>query len=348
VGPGVITRELHRVLVPRGLFFPPNPGSWTTSTLGGNVATNAAGPRAYRYGSVRRWVRAAEVVLGTGERLHVGGRTTKRSVGPDLLSLLAGSEGTLGIFTELTLSLAPLPERRTGIVIPLAPGRPIGPLVRSLVTEPPGTLSAIEFVDAVSAGSLAEEAGSRFPGGRDLMLLELESADESSETRDLSRLLERLPTHGVSEEPLVVPDADELWTLRGRSGLALDRTMGDRIREDIAVPLPRLDELADAIAQIAVRHHVHVATFGHVGDGNLHPNFGIDPSRAEAAEIRDELYRATRRLGGTISAEHGVGSLKAPYLGLELDAGSLGLLRQLKRACDPDGILNPGKLLPAK
>lgn len=346
VGPGVINRELHRALVPHRLFFPPNPGSWTTSTIGGNAATNAAGPRAFRYGATRHWVRGADVVLGTGERVTLGGRTTKRSAGPDLLSALVGSEGTLGIFTELTVSLEPLPARRAGVVVPVAPGRPIGPIVRAWVADPPGPLAAIEFVDATSAGSLAAEAGSRFPPGRDLLLLELESSDEATETAALARLLERLPALGVVEEPLVIADADDLWTLRGRSGLALDRTMGERIREDVAVPLPRLDELAAAVARIAASHGIPVATFGHVGDGNLHPNFGVDPDGPVADAVRRELYASVHALGGTISAEHGIGMLKAPYLGGEIDAPSLALLRTIKGACDPDGILNPGKLLP--
>lgn len=346
VQPGVINRELHRALRPHRLFFPPNPGSWTTATIGGNAATNAAGPRAFRYGSARHWIRGAEVVLGTAQRATVGGRTSKRSAGPDLLAALIGSEGTLGFFSELTVSLAPAPARRTGVIVPVSPGRAIGPIVRSWVADPPGTLAAIEFLDAASAGPLAEEAGGRFPPGRDLLLLELESADEPSETAALTRLLERLPAVGVPEEPLVVADADALWTLRGRSGLALDRTMGERIREDVAVPLPRLDELQAAIGRIAETHGIPVATFGHVGDGNLHPNFGVDPEGPAADAIRRGLYAAVRSMGGTISAEHGIGALKAPYLDGELDGPSMALLRTLKRACDPDAILNPGKLLP--
>lgn len=347
VGPGVINRELHRALAAHGLFFPPNPGSWTTSTLGGNVATNASGPRSFKYGVTRDWVAGLDVVLGTGERTHLGGRTTKRSTGPDLLGLFVGSEGILGFVTEVTVRLAVRPPRRCGIVVPLSAGQPLGPLARAIARWPTDRLSAVEYLDETCAQALAAEARGRFPPAHGLVLLELESSDEDEETRGLTLLLERLTTLGVVEEPRVAPDADELWTLRGQSGLALDRTLGERIREDVAVPLSRLDDLLAAVARIAKRHGVEVPTFGHVGDGNLHPNFVVDPTTPLAARIRSDLLRETRRLGGTISAEHGIGALKAPYLPLEVDPPSLALLRDVKRACDPDGVLNPGKVFPA-
>jgi FAD/FMN-containing dehydrogenase len=346
VGPGVINHDLHRRLSAEGLFFPPNPGSWTTSTLGGNVATNASGPRSFKYGTTRHWVAALEVVLGTGETVALGGRTTKRSVGPDLLGLFVGSEGILGFVTEVTVHLAVRPPRRSGIVVPLPPGGSPGPLARSIARWPTDRLSAVEYLDLACARALAEEARGRFPADRALLLLELESVDADEETRGLERVAAWLADLGVAEDPVVVPDADELWTLRGRSGLALDRLLGERIREDVAVPLSQLDALFDAVARIGKAHGVDVPTFGHVGDGNLHPNFVLDPEGPAAGAVRSELLAATRRLSGTISAEHGVGALKAPHLALELDPPALGLLRSVKRRCDPDGLLNPGKVLP--
>ncbi|HYK93920.1 MAG TPA: FAD-binding oxidoreductase [Thermoplasmata archaeon] len=346
VGPGVVNRDLHRALAPHGLFFPPNPGSWTVSTLGGNVATNASGPRSFKYGTTRNWVSALVVVLGTGELVQLGGRTTKRSTGPDLLSLFIGSEGILGLTTEVTVRLAVRPARRTGIIVPLPPESRIGPVARAIARWPLRGLSAVEYLDRACADALAAEAPGRIPPDRAALLLEIESGDEDEETRVLADVLDRLRGLGLTEEPLVLADADEMWTLRGQSGLALDREMGERIREDVAVPLSRLDELVALVEQVGHRHGTRVATFGHVGDGNLHPNYAIDPTLPGADLLRRDLLTGTRQLAGTISAEHGIGALKAPHLGLELEAPAIQLLRDVKRACDPDGLLNPGKVLP--
>ncbi|HUJ78354.1 MAG TPA: FAD-linked oxidase C-terminal domain-containing protein, partial [Thermoplasmata archaeon] len=323
-----------------------NPGSWTVSTLGGNVATNAAGPRSFKYGSTRDWVLELEAVLGTGERIRVGGATRKRSVGPDLRALLVGSEGTLGLVTRIRVRLAPRPARRAALVVPLPPEARLGAVAEAIARWPGERVSAIEYLDTISADALAAEARGRIPSGSAVVLVELESASEEEETALLSSVADRLRALGVPGDPLVEPDADELWTLRGRSGPALDGRLGERIREDVAVPIDRIDALRESIDAIARRHGLEVAVFGHVGDGNLHPNFAIDPAGPAAASVRAELLASARALGGTISAEHGVGRLKRDHLPLELDAPSLALLRGLKRLCDPDGILNPGALLP--
>ncbi|HUI38284.1 MAG TPA: FAD-binding oxidoreductase, partial [Thermoplasmata archaeon] len=243
VGPGVLNRDLHAHLQPDRLFFPPNPGSWTTSTIGGNVATNASGPRSLRYGATRRWVRELEVVLGTGERLRLGSPLAKRSVGPDLLGLLVGSEGTLGLVTSVRLDLAGSPARRAGLVVPIPPSAPLGRFARGLVGARDLGLSALEYLDGPSATELSREVGSRLPGGAPLLLAEIESADEESEGRALERFATTLRALGAPSDPLVYPDADELWTRRGRSGTVLDRRYGERVREDVGVPLDRLDEL---------------------------------------------------------------------------------------------------------
>lgn len=345
VGPGLINRELNRALEPRRLFFPPNPGSWTTSTIGGNVATNASGPRSFRYGPTRAWVRGLEVVLGTGEVLRLGHRARKSSTGPDLLGFLVGSEGTLGLFTDITLALAPLPERRVGLVVRVPPGRELGASLLRLLEPPAPTLSAVEYIDQTTAEALAEEAGARLPPGSALLLLELES-DAEGEERALERLFERVRAAGFGQDVLVYPDADELWTLRGQSGDVLDRRLGPRVREDVAVPWSRLDEFHREVAAIGRRFGATVYLYGHLGDGSLHPQYVVDPTTEAARSIRRELLFAARRLGGTVSSEHGIGLLKAPYLALEHGAEAIRLLRGVKQLCDPDGILNPGKLYP--
>ena len=176
------------------------------------------------------------------------------------------------------------------------------------------------------------------------MLLELEST-EADEDRDLERAAKRLADAGFSGDPAVYPDADQLWTLRGQSGDAVEDE-GVRVHEDVAVPWSRLDELIEGTRALAARHEVPVRLFGHLGDGNLHPGFVVDPVSERSRAVRRDLVLLTKRLGGTISAEHGVGALKASYLALEHGDVGVSLLEAFKRRCDPDGILNPGKLYP--
>jgi FAD/FMN-containing dehydrogenase len=346
VGPGVVNRTLQETLERQGTFFPPNPGSWATSTIGGNVGTNASGPRSFRYGPTRAWVRGLEVVLGTGEIVRLGTRAPKRSAGPELLSLIVGSEGTLGIVTEVTVGTAPLPAVRRGLVFSLV-GRPsLARIAGALRAARETGLSAVEYLDAACAQDLAERRGVRWPTGAPLLLLEIEAeGTEAADARE-ERVRSVLRGVGVLTEPQRHDDANRLWTERGESGRVLDERYGERIREDVCVPLPAIDDLVGEIAEIARRAGVPVFLFGHLGEGSLHPNFVLDPVDPAAGRIRASLLAAALRLGGTISGEHGIGALKAPYLADELGPGAVRLLGAVKRACDPDGILNPGKLYP--
>ena len=346
VGPGIVNRELARALRPYGRFFPPNPGSWTASTIGGNVATNASGMRSFRYGSTRGWVHEVEAVLGTGARVRLGSRVAKRSVGPDLLQMFIGSEGTLGIATEVTVRLAPLPGVRHGVVVPLPDGTPLAPLAQRLAHFPRIDLAAIEYLDQPSATVLAERHPGKLPTGTALLLLEVEAADADDAERKLERLTEALGPVGGGEEATVFRDADELWTLRGESGDALLQRIGYHVREDVAVPVGEVDRLIAELRAIARSEQVPVFLYGHLGEGSLHPNYGVDATTPKAERIRAAVLRAARVLGGTISAEHGIGVLKRPFLADELGEAAIELLRAVKRACDPDGILNPGKLYP--
>ena len=346
VGPGIVNLDLQQALRPLGVFFPPNPGSWTQSTVGGNVATNASGPRSFRYGPTRHWVRAAEVVLGTGERWRVGGRAAKRSVGPDLLQLLVGSEGTLGILAEVTVRLAPLPEIRRGVVVAVPDGASLGTIATRLATAPGTGLSAVEYLDRACAAVLSERREVPWPAQGALLLLEVEASSELEADARLDRLGRTLAAVGLVAPPTVLADADELWTIRGESSVVLDERVGERIREDVAVPLGSVDPLAHELARIAATERVPLYLFAHLGEGSLHPNFAVDPSSRTAGRIRSAVLGASLRLGGTISAEHGIGRVKAPYLAREVGDVGVRLLEALKRACDPDGILNPGKLYP--
>jgi D-lactate dehydrogenase (quinone) len=344
VQPGVVTAALDRAVAPHGLFFPPNPGSWQRSTVGGNAATNASGPRSYRYGSTRRWIVGARAVLGTGETIAVGTSALKRSAGPDLLGVMVGSEGTLGVFTELTVALAPRPARRRGVVLPLPRGVRLGRIAVRLASGSSPALSAVEFLDARAGAFLRDRIGvATGPGGLLLLELEHDNVARPAESRHLKDVLRGA---GVAASPTWIDDADRLWTLRGQAGVELDATMGPRVREDVAVPLRRLDNLAGSLRRIARRFSVPLAVYGHLGEGNLHPNFGIDPATPRGRRLRRDVLETALRLGGTISAEHGIGVVKRSLLTRELGAVPVDVLRAIKQRCDPDGILNPGKLLP--
>ncbi len=348
VGPGTVNRDLQRALAPHGMFFPPNPGSWTTSTIGGHVGTNASGPRSFRYGPTRAWVRAVEAVLGTGEVVRWGSRAAKRSVGPDLLSLFVGSEGTLGVATEVTVRLAPVPAVRLGVVVPLGEGVPLGVLAARLAGAPGTGLSAIEYLDRACADELGHLPGSDLHPTGALLLLEIE-ADRRAEARSrLARVASVLRGANVPTTPAIYEDADALWTLRGRAGISLDERLGLRIREDVAVPLGEVDRLVDALTRIGAVERVPLYLFGHLGEGSLHPNYAVASDDPTGARVRAAVLSASLALGGTISAEHGIGAVKSAFLERELGAVGVRMLRTVKHACDPDGILNPGKLYPAE
>ena len=344
VQPGVLNHDLQVAAGAQGWFFPPNPGSWRTSTIGGNAATNASGPRSFRYGPTRSWVRSAEVALGTGERIRVGSRAPKRSIGPDLLQLLIGSEGTLGIFTELTVALAPRPARRAAMGLAVPDGTRLGSLVAGLAPALADGLAALEYLDRRCADTLARTPGARLPSGDALLLLEIESASEAEETGRLERLADRLVGLGLAEDPVVFPDADRLWSLRGESGTALDREIGERVREDVCVPVSQLDALLARIAELGREAGVATCVYGHLGEASVHPNFLVDPTTEAGARLRERFLRDTIALGGVVSGEHGLGAVKRGLFEAQVGAEGARLARAVKSACDPDGILNPGKL----
>lgn len=347
VGPGIVNRDLQRALHSQGVFFPPNPGSWTTATIGGHVATNASGPRSFKYGPTRSWIRELEAVLGTGDRARFGHRVAKRSVGPELLHLLVGSEGTLGILTEVTVRLAPLPARREGLVVPLPAPVSLSAVARRLRLRSGAGLSAVELIDRSSAAVLAERRQVDWPADAALLLLEVEARNARDAEEQRAGIVADLRAVGVDRPPTVYSDADELWTLRGASGVALDERMGPRVREDIAVPLGRIDELLERLGAIAASAGVGLFLYGHLGEGSFHPNFVVEPASPTGERIRAAVLTAALELGGTVSSEHGIGRLKADFLARELGPVPTDLLGSVKRRCDPDGILNPGKLYPS-
>jgi len=345
VEPGVVHQHLQRRVARRGLFFPPNPGSSTVSTIGGHAATNASGPRSFRYGPTRRWVRAISAVLGTGEMVRWGTDAPKRSMGPDLVSLLVGSEGTLALFTEISVGLAPLPARRLGLLVPWEPETPWSGLLARAYRPEGNSLSALEYLDPRAAAPLRERFAPK-SGGSGLLLLEIESSSAAEEERHRIAVERMVRRAGATGRPVRFPDAEELWRIRGRAGEGLDLRGRARVREDIAVPRARIDDLRRGLARIAEEEGVPLVLYGHLGEASLHPNFLVDPTSDAGERIRYEVLRLAQGLGGTASAEHGIGTLKRAFVASEIDAPGVRLLGTLKKTLDPDGILNPGKLYP--
>ncbi|GAB3979974.1 glycolate oxidase subunit GlcD [Actinoallomurus acanthiterrae] len=349
VQPGVTTATLAKAAGEHGLFYPPDPGSHTVSTIGGNIATCAGGLRGLKYGVTRNYVLGLTAVLGTGEIVTTGGRLWKDVAGYDLTRLLTGSEGTLGIITEATVALLPAPATAgTGLAYFTdleAAGRAVAEIIARGVV--PATLEfldrrCMDAVDAYAQLGLHATAGA--------MLLFGDDGEDHQVAASLARMRQAcLDSGALSIEIGGVAEAESLLAARRCTLPALSRLGSLTILEDASVPRPRLAEMVARIDEIARRHDVVIATFGHAGDGNLHPTCVLpsadDTEAIDRAERAfGEIFRTAIAMGGTITGEHGVGAAKLPYLTERLGPAQTALLRRIKSAFDPAGILNPGKL----
>lgn len=347
VEPGAITGQVHAAAEAHGLFYGPDPSSLASSTLGGNIATNAGGPRAVKYGVTRDWVRGLEVVLADGTALSLGGRTHKSSTGYDLKSLLVGSEGTLAIITSATLRLVPRPEAVRTLIAFVDDEAKIAPALRAGLSARLVPRCA-ELLDAETLAVLREEGNTPIPpAARALLLVELDG-EEAALDRDLERLGGRLDEAGVMDILVAKHGADRerLWAVRREMSRALRRRAAHKLSEDVVVPRGQIGALLASCRAIGERHGVRMPAYGHAGDGNLHVNFLWDSPEEKPRVLAaiEELFRAVVALGGTLSGEHGIGLLKAPYLSLEQPPALVELQRRIKRELDPRGILNPGKI----
>ncbi len=351
VEPGVVTFQLQQEVEKLGLFYPPDPASLRFSTLGGNVAECAGGPRAVKYGVTREYVLGLEVVLPNGDIIRTGGETMKGVVGYDLTRLICGSEGTLGVITSIVLKLLPLPETKKTMLAVFSSidgaARAVSAIIRGKIIP-----STLEFMDRTAIQCVSDHSQSVIPEGAGAaLIIEVDGDPELVEKQALRihEIIEPLDLL-LFKEAKDNAEAEELWETRRKVSPSLRRVNPHKINEDIVVPRSRVPEIIRRIEAIHEKYSIPIVNFGHAGDGNIHVNIMIDkevPGESEKAELAvKELIRATLELGGSMSGEHGVGLSKAPYITMELTPSQISIMKAVKRAFDPNNILNPGKIFP--
>ena len=356
VEPGVITNQLDAALAPHGLFFAGYPMSEEFCFIGGNVAENAGGGRAIKYGVTGRYIHGLEVVTPTGDIVQLGGKRIKDVTGYDLVHLMVGSEGTLGIFTKIFIKLLPRPTHRTATLV-------LFPDVASAISAIPEVMTsgrmiptAIEYMDQFSFSSAAKDLKKAYPYDRLGAALLFEVDGNSAETVQS----EAATIAGICEKKGAIAqyvadreaDIEALWKIRKQIPWIIKRHSPQQSVEDIVVPIAQIPAIVSKLQEMADKYGIMIPVFGHAGDGNLHAtpmkNAGqtLEQWETMLPELKDELYRATAQLGGTISGEHGIGHKRRDFMRLVMSEAELELLRRIKSALDPNHILNPGKIIP--
>jgi D-lactate dehydrogenase len=348
VEPGVLNGDLQQALAPFGFFWPPDPSSAPWCSIGGNLACNSAGPRTVKYGSPRENTLGLRAVAGSGEGFRCGTHTSKGATGYDLTRLLIGSEGTLALITEATLKLTPKPSALRTL---RATYSDVGAAARAVarIMAQPVTPCALEFIDDVALKLARDYGGDSVPLAGAMLMIEVDG-----EPATLDAAVEAVAAaargHGL-EELRVAATAEEtraLWAARKALSPAQRTISPNKINEDVVVPVSHLPALVDGIKQLAAKHDLPIVSFGHAGNGNLHVNLlpRDEAERERAHACLAELFALVISLEGTLSGEHGIGMVKREFMPLALEPATLQLMRNVKAAFDPDGILNPGKLLP--
>ena len=352
VEPNVINADLQRAVEKVGLMYPPDPASLNQSSIGGNVAECAGGPRAFKYGTTKRYILALEAVLPTGEIIETGSKAVKNVVGYDLTQLLVGSEGTLAIITKITVRLIPKPQANATMLATFDGIRTavnaVSEVIRRRVVP-----AALELIDSDSLRAQHDYLGVDLvaPGTGAALIVEVDGTESGAE-EDLDRAIEACRAAGAREisRAKTAGERDRIWDVRRQTSNAVKATGLVKINHDVVVPRGRVPELFEVIDELKRTYGLRVASFGHAGDGNIHVNILLKPGDAgEAAKSKEaERFLFTRvvALEGSISGEHGIGFAKAPYLPIELSADEIALMKRLKAAFDPNNILNPGKIFP--
>lgn len=349
VQPGVIYADLEKALGPHGYFFPPDPASGKACTLGGNVGTNAGGVKGAKYGTTRDYVLGLTVVLGDGRIMKTGNRAMKSVSGFDLTRLFVGSEGTLGVVTEIILKINPKPEASATTLAIFDDLEDAGRAVSGVMSS--GVIpSVLEILGRETLKAINQNTDLDLPEVDAMLLAETDAYTQAEADYQMERVVAQFKANNAKEvkQADCAQQAADLWKARKSCYAVLARLRPNFVLEDITVPMSQVAPMLRGVQEIGSRHRVQVATFGHAGDGNLHPQFLWDAAdeeetrRVEAASA--DLFQLAVDLGGTLTGEHGIGLSKAPYMKLEHDPVAMDLMRSIKKICDPNNILNPGKM----
>jgi glycolate oxidase len=354
VEPGVITGDIHRAVEAEGLFYPPDPASLDSCTIGGNIAEGAGGPRAVKYGITKDYVCGLEAVLPSGEIITCGGKLVKNATGYSLIQLLIGSEGTLAVATQIILRLLPLPKVQVDLLVPFDDFQAAADTVSDIIAHRilPTTIEFMEQ-DSMLAVERLLERQVPFRDAAAQLLIQLDGNLLEAVEADMELVGDLCLEHGARD--LLVakdrPTRERLWEARRKIIEALKHESPVNHMEDVVVPRAEIHRLLKGMREIATRHGVRIISFGHAGDGNVHVNVLKDSLPGERWEalvlaVTEEIYRLALSLGGTITGEHGIGATRRRYLPLALDEVQIGLMRQIRDLFDPNRILNPGKIFP--
>jgi glycolate oxidase len=349
VQPGVVYADLDKALAHRGFCFPPDPGSGTVCTLGGNVATNAGGVKGAKYGTTRDYVLGLEVVMADGRVMHTGSSTIKCVSGYDLTRLMVGSEGTLGVVTEITLKINPRPTASSTAVATFNSLEDAGRAVTQIMSS--GIIPAVmEIMDRPTIQAINQNTDLGLPEVEAMLLVETDGYTQTETDYQLEKAIKVFNDNHPQEVKQAgsKQEAMDLWKARKSAYAVLARIQTHFVLEDVTVPMGKLADLLKGIGEISKRYKLQIATFGHCGDGNLHPQIlydGYNPEEVERTEKAvGELFELAIGLNGTLTGEHGIGIAKAGYMSLEHDDIEMDAMRMVKKAFDPDNILNPGKM----
>ena len=349
VQPGVVYARLEEALTPHGFFFPPDPASGTVSTLGGNVACNAGGIKGAKYGTTKDYVLALEVVLPDGRVMHTGSNCMKSVSGYDLTKLFVGSEGTLGVITEITLKINPKPPLTLTTMATFDDledaGRAVSEIMHSGIIP-----SALEIVDQQTLIAMNQNTDLNLPEVEAILIAETDGYTEEETEFQLAKIIDIFKKNNASTVKRAdsEEEAEALWTARKSAYGVMSRINNNLFVEDLSVPISKMPHMLRAVSDIAKKYELKIPTVGHAGDGNLHPTISFDGTNPEEVKRVEEasaaIYDKVIELGGTLTGEHGIGLAKARFMHLEHDPVAMDVMRGIKKLFDPNNILNPGKM----